>query len=162
MLSTAGARILRKQTRYTAYSLLDWIMILLQLLQPIEAIAKMHFISSKHFSATTTSIVKIWVKYTIIKYRLSVQEQRSSTAVCGGGGDTTSDNDWDIYFVVSPVAFAEVEDESLEDELSGLRELGVDDGHHGGVHVGKDGRGTLSLEHRPRQQTSETRTQKLK
>lgn len=83
MLSTAGARILRKQTRYTAYSLLDWIMILLQLLQPI---AKIHFISSKHFSATTTSAVKIWVKYTIIKYRLSVQEQCSSTTVCGGGG----------------------------------------------------------------------------
>lgn len=65
---------------------------------------------------------------------------------------------WDIYFVVSSVAFAKVEDEPLEDELSDLREFGVDDGHHGGIDVGKDGGGALSLKHRPRQQTSETHT----
>lgn len=64
----------------------------------------------------------------------------------------------DVYFVVSPEAFAEVEDEPLEDELSDLREFGVDDGNHGGVDVGKGGRSALSLEHRPRQQTSETQT----
>lgn len=59
------------------------------------------------------------------------------------------------YFVVSSVAFAEVEDEPLEDELSDLGELGVDDSHHGGVDVGENGRGALSLEHRPRKQASE-------
>lgn len=64
----------------------------------------------------------------------------------------------DVYFVVSSEAFAEVEDEPLEDELSDLREFGVDDSHHGGVDVGKDGRSALSLEHRPRQKTSETKT----
>lgn len=61
----------------------------------------------------------------------------------------------DVYFVVSSVAFAEVEDEPLEDELSDLWEFGVDDGHHSGVDVGKDRRGSLSLKHGPRQQTSE-------
>lgn len=60
----------------------------------------------------------------------------------------------DIYLVVSSVAFAEVEDEPLKDELSDLRELGIDDGHYGGIDMGKDRRGALSLKHRPCQQTS--------
>lgn len=65
------------------------------------------------------------------------------------------------YLVVPPVAFTEIKDEPLQDELSYLREFGVDDGHHGGVDVGEDGRRALSLEHRSGQETPMNHTRTL-
>lgn len=61
------------------------------------------------------------------------------------------------YFIVPPVTFPEIENEPLEDELPDLRKLGVDDGHHGSVHMGKDGRGGLGLKSRSGQKTPEER-----
>lgn len=62
------------------------------------------------------------------------------------------------HLVVPPVALAEVKDESLEDELSYLRELGVDDGYHSSIDVGEGGRGTLGLQGGPGQETSGEQT----
>lgn len=58
------------------------------------------------------------------------------------------------HLVVPPVALAEVKDESLEDELSYLRELRVDDGYHSSIDVGEGGRSTLGLQGGPGQETS--------
>ena len=51
-----------------------------------------------------------------------------------------------MYLIIPPVSFSELRDEPLSDELSRLRKLGVDDGNQGSVDVGKDGRGSLSLD----------------
>ena len=47
--------------------------------------------------------------------------------------------------VVAPVSALEVEDESLQEELADVGELGVDDGGQGGVHVREGGRGHLKV-----------------
>ena len=47
--------------------------------------------------------------------------------------------------VVAPVAALEVEDESLQEELADVGELGVDHGSQGGVHVREGGRGHLQI-----------------
>ena len=53
-----------------------------------------------------------------------------------GAGDTAR-------LVVAPVAALEVEDESLQEELANVGELGIDDGSQGGVHVREGRRGHL-------------------
>lgn len=57
------------------------------------------------------------------------------------------------YLEVSAVALPECEDETLEDQLSNLREFGIDDGNNSCINVSEDGRRCLSLQHRTSQQT---------
>lgn len=57
------------------------------------------------------------------------------------------------HLIIPAVAFPEVQDEPLQNELANLRELGVDDGHNSRVDVGEDGGGTLGLENGPGQET---------
>lgn len=64
----------------------------------------------------------------------------------------------DRYLEVTTVAPPESEDQAFEDKLSDLRELGVDDGHHGGVDVGEDGRRRLGLQHGASQKTPDAQT----
>lgn len=61
----------------------------------------------------------------------------------------------DKYLEVASVALPERQDESLEDQLPDLRELGVDDGDEGGVNVSEDGRRCLSLQDGASQRTPE-------
>lgn len=53
----------------------------------------------------------------------------------------------DRYLEVTTIALPEVQDEALEDQLSDLRKLGVDDGDDGGVNMSEDRRRSLSLQH---------------
>lgn len=53
----------------------------------------------------------------------------------------------DRYLKVAAIALPECQDEPLEDQLSDLRELGVDDGDEGGVNMSEDRRSRLSLQH---------------
>ena len=48
-------------------------------------------------------------------------------------------------FVVAPVAALEIEDESLQEELADVRELGVDHGSQGSIHVREGGRCHLQI-----------------
>ena len=59
----------------------------------------------------------------------------------------------DRYLEVAAVAFPEGQDEAFEDQLSNLRELGVNDGDDSGIHMSEDRRRSLSLQHRASQQT---------
>lgn len=51
------------------------------------------------------------------------------------------------YLEVTAVALPEGQDEAFEDQLSNLRELGVDDGNDSGINMSEDRRCSLSLKH---------------
>ena len=56
--------------------------------------------------------------------------------------------------VVAPVAAPELQDETRQDQLADVGELGVDDGHQGGVDVGEGRRRRLRLDNGTRQQAA--------
>jgi hypothetical protein len=50
--------------------------------------------------------------------------------------------------VIALEASLEIENESLQQQLANVRELGIDDGHESRIHVGKGWRSRLSLHDR--------------